>query len=350
MNALSLRGPRRGLFVLLPLIAAGCTDALPTTPTPQDMPRVGIPALQCMVDVQDGGTLSCTAPDPVIQGQAIAANRLLGGQDVYVKLTSTGAQYDEGAGVFKIDVTLQNLLSAPFGTSDGVTINGVQVFFTEGPNVISGTGEVTLINALTGIITGPNQSYFLYNEILDPYEISDSQPWRFSVPSTVDRFTFGVYVYGPQADESLPPLDDVWGGSISTAWADAGNWGGSVPDSASTAVIPAASTIPGAFMPVLAANAAVTNLRVATGSTLSLGGNTLTAWGNVEVTGSIATGTLRMRGPSALLRGSVGDLQVGGTLTLQGTTQVTGKVTVEAGGLLIASTANPITIVNPTTP
>jgi hypothetical protein len=350
MNALPLRARRCGLLVLLPLIAAACTDGLPTSPTPHDVPRVGIPALQCLVDMQDGGAMSCTVPDPVFRGQAFAANRLLGGQDVYVRLSSSGNEYDSGAGVYKIDVTLQNLLSAPFGTSDGVTVSGVQVFFPDQPAVVAGTGEVTLINAYTGFITGPNQSYFLYNEILDPYEISDAQPWRFSVPSTVSRFTFTVYVNGAQDDESQPLLDDVWDGSTSTDWTDATNWASAtVPDSASAAVVPAASTIPDAFMPTLVANAAVTHLRVATGSSLGLGGFQLTAWGNVDVLGSIATGTLRMRGSTALLRGIVPSLTAdAGNVTLQGTTQVNGAVTITGGGSITLSNYAPLKIVNTT--
>lgn len=347
MKASSPRGRRSGLLVLLPLLAAACTD-MPTAPTPQDVPRVGIPALQCMVDVQ-GGEMSCTTPDATRQSQAIAANRILGGQDVYVRLSSSGNEYDSGSDVFKIDVTLQNLLSEPLGTSDGVTVSGVQVFFPDQPAVIAGEGEVTLINAFTGFITGPNQSYFLYNEILDPYEISDAQPWRFSVPGTVERFTFTVYVNGAQDDESQPLLDDVWKGSTSTDWAVGSNWrGGTVPDSSRTAVVPAASTLPGAFMPTLSAASAVSHLRVATGSSLSLGGYQLTAWGNVDVLGTIATGTLRMRGSTALLRGTVPNLVTAGKVTLQGTTQVNGAVTIPSGGSITLTNYAPLKIVNST--
>jgi hypothetical protein len=351
MRVFSLRGPRRGLAVLLPVIAAACTDAMPTAPAPEPVPAVGIPALDCVVDVP-GESLECAAPDAVVRNQAIAANRLLGGQDVYVRLTNTSSSRNTGAGTFEIGVTLQNLLSKPLGTSDGTTVSGVRVFFEEQPMVITGTGEVTLTNALTAFITAANQSYFLYNEILDPYEISAAQTWRFSMPATVSRFRFTVYISAPQADESQPLLDRVWDGGTSTAWADGTNWeAGVAPDSGSTVVVPPDSLLPvTALMPVLSASAQITHLRVGAASTLGLGGNTLTAWGNVDALGTIGSGTLWMRGAGTLLRGTVPGLTVTGTVTTQGTTQANGPVKITggaSGGSLTLSNYDPLKIVNP---
>jgi hypothetical protein len=311
--------------------------------------------MQCTVDVR-GAALSCTAPDPVLTRQAVVANRLLGGQDVYIRLTNVGGSYDAGAELFEINVTVQNLLADPLGTSDGTTVNGVRIFFPEPPYVTAGTGEVTLQNDSTGFITGPEQSYFVYNEILDPYEISDPRPWRFNVPTTVTRFGFTVYFTAPQADESQPLLDRVWDGSTSTDWADGSNWaGGAAPDSGSTAVVPADSLLPvSAQMPVLGANAALAHLRVGHAGTLGLGGNTLTAWGNVDVLGTISNGTLWMRGSGAVLRGAIPWLTIDGSVSVQGATVVTGAVKVmggeAGGGTLIVNNYNPLTIVNPSSP
>lgn len=351
MSVFSLRGPQCGLAVLLPILAAACADGLPTAPEPAPVPAVGIPAMSCEVDVQ-GQAMACTAADPVSRNQAVVANRLLGGQDVYVKLANVGGSYDAGADVFEINVTLQNLLAAPLGTSDGTTATGVRVFFPDPPVVTAGEGEVALLNASTAFITAPDQSYFLYSGILDPYEISASQPWRFSVPGTVERFQFTVYIYGPQADESQSLLDRVWDGSASTDWSDAGNWAGNAaPDSASSVSIPTDSLLPAsAQMPVLGTSAAITHLRVGYASTLGLGGGTLTAWGNVDATGTISNGTLWMRGTGTVLNGTLPTLRVNGTVTTQGTTRVNGMVLISGGvngGSLTLSNYDPLTITNP---
>ena len=352
MNVFSLRGPRYGLAVLLPILAAACTDSLPTSaPGPAPVPAVGIPAMSCEVDVQ-GQAMTCTSADPVSRNQAAVANRLLGGQDVYVKLTNVGGSYNAGTDVFEINVTLQNLLADPLGTSDGTTASGVRVFFPDPPAVTAGEGEVTLLNASTDFITAPSQSYFLYSGILDPYEISASQPWRFSVPGTVTRFQFTVYIYGPQADESQPLLDAVWDGSTSTDWSDAANWAGNaVPDSASSVSVPADSLLSvSAQMPVLGASTQITHLRVGYASTLGLGGTTLTAWGNVDAVGTISNGTVWMRGTGTVLRGAIPWLTVNGTVTTQGTTVVTGAVKIvggAGGGSLTLSNYDPLTVTNP---
>ena len=348
MNTPSLRPPWRGLTAALCLLAAACTD-MPTAPSPAEVPAVAIPVMTCVAHVR-AEQLSCTSPTPQQTQLAIAANRMLGGQDVYVKLANSRTQYDQASGIFETWVTVQNLLQAALGTSDGSTVDGVRIFFFDGLHVVAGEGNAEVYNAdSTAFFTSPEQPYFEYDEILQPYEISDSKRWQFQIDSTVDRFSFTVYVSAPQEDETQPLLGEIWNGATSSDWAAAANWDGStVPDSASSAVIPADSLLAdSAAMPVLAANAALTNLRVGYGSTLSLGGFQLTAWGNVEVTGTIGTGTLAMNGSSALLRGTIPTLSIDGNVTLQGTTQVTGTVTVISGGSLTMSNWNPITIINP---
>jgi hypothetical protein len=332
--------PRRGLALLLPVIAAACTDGTPLTPAIDPVPEPAA-VMQCSVDVHSAA-MSCAAAEPGLGGAL--GNRMVGNQDMYVKLTNVGGSYDSGSGLFEINVTLQNLLAAPLGTSDGTTVDGIMVFFDQGPNVTGGTGEVTLLNAGTAFITAANQHYFLYNEILDPYEISAAQPWRFDVPNTVTRFSFMMYVYAPQADESAPLMDRVWSGSAGTAWADGANWvGGVVPDSASSVTIYADSLLASPNMPLLSADAQVTHFRVGFGSTLNLGSNQLTAWGNVDAVGAVTGGSLRVAGAGALLQGNLPSVVVNGSAVLQGATQTSGAVSI-SGGSLSVSGSTPLSI------
>lgn len=347
-----MRSSRQVMAGLLLFSAAACTDRAPLMPEPRQPLGVPIPAMQCVVEVQ-AETLSCTNPDPVRTQYAVAANRMVGGQDVYVKLSNSGVRYNAGAGTFEIDVTVQNLLQDALGTSDGTTVSGVRVFFYSGP---TGDGGTVTVQNPTGVafFTEADQPYFQYDQILQPYEISDAKTWRFTMPAGVARFTFVVFVSAPQADETQSLLGSVWRGTASTAWTDAANWlNGLVPDSASTAAVPPDSLTAGTFDPVLSANAQLTDLRVGGGSTFNLGGYTLSAWGNVDVTGTISNGTVWMRGRGTVLRGAIPWLTVNGTVSTQGATTVTGAVKIvggAGGGSLVLTNYTPLTIVNPSTP
>jgi hypothetical protein len=340
--------PRSRRTAALLLLVAGlgaCTDGTPLSPTIEPGPTAGLPALQCVVDVPSE-TMTCTVPTPEQTRLSVAANRLVGGQDVLVKLSSSGTGYDEGTQTFRTTVTVQNLLARPLGTVDGTTVNGVTVFFHSGPTVSAGgSGEVTVKNPTgVGFFTAANQPYFLYPQILQPYEISAPITWEFNAPPTARRFTFVVYVSAPQANENLPLLDRVWLGTADSSWTNPANWqGGLVPDSGSTVAVPPDSLMQGSFMPVLAGDAALSYLRVGGGSTLDLAGRTLTAWGNVDAPGTISSGLVRMGAQNSVLRGTVPAVQVTGGVRLQGATRAAGPVTV-SGGSLTASGESPLTI------
>lgn len=302
-----------------------------------------MPALQCTVDVPLA-EVTCTEPEAVQSRYAIAANRMIGGQDVYVKLVASGIQYDAGTEIFQMNVTVQNLLAAPLGTTNGVDVDGVRLFFFSGPTVSAGgSGDVTVYNP-TGyaFFTDVNQPYFQYSQILQPYEISAPLTWQFSTPPTATRFTFVVYVSAPQADENLPLLDRVWLGGTDTEWTNAANWDGGVPISTSTVAIRPDSLFAG-VMPALSADAEVAYLLVGGGSTLTLNGFTMTSSGTVDAPGAIAGGLVRMTGAGSKLRGTVPSLQLTGGVRLQGATRATGAVSVSDGSLTVSG-SNPLTI------
>ena len=118
----------------LPLLAA-CADRSPLLPAPPpELPAGSVGMLECTVNVPEQ-QMSCV---PVVPQGAARGAKLLGGQDKYVKLASSGTAYDGGTQIFSSNVTVQNLLQQSIGTTDGSTVTGVDVFFAAGPTVTSG--------------------------------------------------------------------------------------------------------------------------------------------------------------------------------------------------------------------
>jgi hypothetical protein len=196
------------------LVLAACDD--PSAPTAAGpLPDGGLEALRCMVRLP-AGELACVA----VPGGDISASRseaggpsreqrTIGGQGTYVRLAGSGITSVDG--VFSIDVTVQNLSNQPLGTADGTTphASGVRVFFADGPNVTSGSGEVAVQNPTgTAMFSAPDQPYFQYGGVLDgadqkelgddgrlwSTEVSGAKTWRFQVDEGVGSFGFTVYV------------------------------------------------------------------------------------------------------------------------------------------------------------
>lgn len=316
--------PARLGMVALVLLGA-CTDN-PTAFAPEPDPANVLTALTCRVDVRSQ-TMACEPLAPTTG--ASLEKRIVGGQDLYVKLRSSGTSYDGGAQIFQTSVTVQNLLGTQIGVVGG-NPDSINVFFASGPTVTGGTGNASVFNPDgTGTFTAANQEFFYYAGILDPYEISAAKTWQFSVDNTVTTFTFTVFISAGVEDNAAPLLDEVWEGDVDGDWQTGGNWrSGTVPDSASVVSILADSLFAGPNMPVLSANASATHLRVGFGSTLGLGANTLQLWGNLDATGAISNGTVRLSGTNSVLSGTVNAVNVTGSYALQGATTATGAVAV----------------------
>lgn len=333
MNSRPLRRPLRGLVPVVLVLAAACTDS-PVEPGVNPVPEALL-SLECRVSVS-AQSMACSYPQDVLAGSAIRANRILGGQDKYVKLSNYGNTVQNDT--FQTFVTVQNLLADPLGTTDGSTVDGVMVVFAEDP-----TNGVTVANA-TGdtMIIAPQQPYFRYPQILATYEVSAPLAWRFAVPGGVTSFSFKVHVVAPQADESQSLLDAVWTGAVSRDWFTPGNWSpATVPGATDVVNIPGTGTIDS--LPVLTANAQAAALRVGTGRTLGLAGFNLAVGGNVDATGPVSGGTLTMSGTGARLNGTVPSLFVTGGVKLQGSTKAAGAVSV-TGTLTVADSALSISI------
>ena len=183
------------------LFAIGCSDlpvdtSMPVvTPAGPSAQRSFAVAVTCTASVAEG-SVACARPRP--STGTFGPNFLIvGGQDEFVRLTSSSVSYNWGTEIFQADVTVTNLFGQPLGTTDAVTSSGVRVFFHDGPNVTSGSGTVTVVNPDgTGAFTGTNQPYHLYDQILWTNIASSAKTWRWNVPSTATEFTFEVYVAG----------------------------------------------------------------------------------------------------------------------------------------------------------
>lgn len=190
---------RRALVATAPLaaalLAAGCSDTSlvgtldgPLTPVPSS----ALQAFGCTGSTS--GTVSCSQASPSAGG---GSGALIGGQNLYLKLTSSNVSYNSGTGIFSFDVTVQNLMNEAIGTPDGTTPDpqGIQVFFYSGPFATSGAGAVSVANADgTATFTTANQPFFAYTGILAPGATTASKNWQLSVPATVSTFEFMLYV------------------------------------------------------------------------------------------------------------------------------------------------------------
>ncbi len=182
------------------LILGACSDLAEPT-----RPGVGGPdgpsslmSVTCTASTE-ARTVSCAAPDGAGGGAAFGLDGrahavIIGGQGLNVALASSNITV--AADTFAFDVTVENLITQPIGTTDGVNLDpdGVRVFFSAGPNS-TGSGTVTVANPDgTGTFTSTSQPYFQYDEVLDQDEVSLAKRWKLQFSPDVTSFTFTVYV------------------------------------------------------------------------------------------------------------------------------------------------------------
>jgi hypothetical protein len=185
---------------------ASCTRDVPTSPKASshgELSRTGVlTALQCEASIS-AKSVTCDQLG-VPAGATERAERpglreelVIGGQDVYVSVKTTNVNYDAGSGNFTFDATVRNLIPQPLGTTDGSTPDpsGVRVFFASGPSVTSGTGSISVLGDGVVSITGPNQPYYQYSQVLPQFAVSSPRTWTLNMPNTVGTFTFTLYVW-----------------------------------------------------------------------------------------------------------------------------------------------------------
>jgi hypothetical protein len=228
-----MRNPQWPLarLCLLSAVITACTDSAPT----------GLVDVQ-LVDRPDANVaVSCTGSrvtKTVSCGEELPAGLgagIIGGQNTYVKITTSNVSYDSGTQTFRFDATIQNLLNESIGTPAGgvVAPMGTMVFFTSGPTVTGGSGVITVGNADgTATFTGPSQPYFTYTGILGKDEVSPAKTWELSMPTSVTGFAFNLLIQTEVAPKLV--INEMYvnpGGLISDAngeWVEIYN-AGSLP-------------------------------------------------------------------------------------------------------------------------
>jgi hypothetical protein len=181
-------------FVLGTVFLGACADAgqpLGARDGTVKLPSTVLQELEC---TGTAAGISCAPATPRLGG---ASGVIYGGQNVFVRLSSSNAGYDAGTETYSVDVTVQNLMNEAIGTPDGVTPDpdGIRVFFSQQPYATAGAGEVTVANADgTDFFTAANQPFHRYSQILAKDVVSGSKTWQFNKPATVTTFSFKVMI------------------------------------------------------------------------------------------------------------------------------------------------------------
>lgn len=330
MKAETLKGTARlricAAVALTGMVLAGCSERNVLGPEGLVPTDQVVRKFTCEANVR-AGTVTCADVTPAAPA-GVNADRIIGGQDIFVRLANTNTGYDSGTEIFSTDVTVQNLVQHSLGTPDGSTLTGIRVFFQDGPTVTAGTGTASVIADGTGTFTAADQPFYLYNQILAPLEISNARTWMFNVPNTATSFTFAVYIAAEISTPSAPLIEISWMGAMDQLWTNSANWtDGAMPDGTTSATVPPQDQFSGS-MPMLEADAGVMNLRVGAGSTLDLATHRIDIGGNLDAPGAIMNGATRMTGTDRVLRGTVHALEMTGSAKLQGEVTATGAVSI----------------------
>jgi hypothetical protein len=187
--------PRIGI-----LVASGFALACADGPTEAPLQKeTGLPsqrviaAITCAADVSTG-SLACESTR-LTPSQIGPQFLIVGGQNVYVTLTSSNLDYNLRQERLRADVTLTNLIPQLLGTADGITEDSIKVFYQILPYVTGGTGTVTVAGEHgTGSFTGVDQPYYGYLGLLGQNATTEKAVWQWAASPDI-TFAFSVYVY-----------------------------------------------------------------------------------------------------------------------------------------------------------
>ncbi len=200
----SLPVPRsaRAALAVLAVVASACGGD-PAAPAERLRPAPAEPPLAAITCTARPAQAVVSCADAADAAGGVRASRILGGQGVSVRLTSTDLRFDAAAGLLEATVTVQNLTGERIGTPDGTRPTGVRVFFHSAPATTDGSGGVE-VEGEDGrrIFTGSDQPFYHYPQALAPGEVSNGRRWRWRVPPSVGAFTFEVLVEA----ETVPAL------------------------------------------------------------------------------------------------------------------------------------------------
>lgn len=209
-------------FVLLVLLAA-CADS-PVDP-PIRPPSGGgtAPAIMgCVVEVASG-VAECTT----IGAHGTGGVQLQLIPDAQWMVETMPGAYTPADSTYRLNVRISNTTSNTFGTRDGTEVLGFKVFLPVNPMGYHGRAEgdtsdpygmlmppLSNINNSArarnpdgiGAFTGPDQPFWNYTEILEPYMVSDWREWQFTLHPDVSYFYFAVGIYAPVPGEDGVPM------------------------------------------------------------------------------------------------------------------------------------------------
>ena len=218
---------RRFALLILAVLASACADRITPAELKVDPPGLALDAglpdfttLDCRVDVAEE-RIDCAPPTADHDSGVALDQRIVGGQGIYVRLSSSGIAYADG--IFSFDATVRNLADAPMATADGSTRDdkGVRVFFQQAPTATAGSGEIAIVNP-TGVdlFTASDQPYFQYgglvegvdqvelgaDGILESGEVTTAKRWQLEVPASVESFAFTVLVAAEMSPDELSSI------------------------------------------------------------------------------------------------------------------------------------------------
>jgi len=194
-------GLNRLLFVALAFgaaVFAACSDRNPLLRDGAVGPPPPVPAaVQCHVKVASR-SFTC---DVAVATSKARGDVIVGGQDLLVRLTTSNVSF--AVDTLRADLTLQNLMFQPIGTTDSTTIDasGNKIFVHSGPTVTAGSGTVEVVTPDTGTFTAGNQPFYRYVGILRQNETSGPEEWKFHLSPGVQGFSFTLYVAAPMPRE-----------------------------------------------------------------------------------------------------------------------------------------------------
>lgn len=179
---------------LVALFLGACSD-LPTAVAPVSDPGPAAFQAELLCTVRPAeAELSCGGAR---DGDGPRSALIVGGQNLYVRLEATDHACNAADSTYRIQVTIQNLMTQVFGTPDGTSATGVRIFFQRLPQVTQGSGPVS-VDSVDGTATflSVGQPYYGYPEPLATGDISEARTWRFKRGPDVQEFNFGVLVQG----------------------------------------------------------------------------------------------------------------------------------------------------------
>ena len=228
---------RLSALVIAGAALAACSESSQPTgvvPVPGGANQSILAELTCRVDVASSSVSCASAGPAAVAGRS--SDLILGGQNSYVKLTSTNVVTTPTVSI-TADVTVKNLTGQPWGVDSlgALDTAAVKVFVVQPP-----TNPVVIANPTgTASFTASNQQYFKYSGallgvdgILSPGETSGAINWQFTLNGAAN-FTFGVLIVADMPDEQgtlrwvrdtlagpagVEYLTSVWGTSASDVW------------------------------------------------------------------------------------------------------------------------------------